>query len=184
MKIRVMLFGALALGLAGGLEANAGPPIALPSGSFSWTAQGTEAACATAGCPVINIIETGSTVRDKAGNACGTHVGVVTPVPPSGAPQQPSPITHVMKVITYDPNTGTGDMSLTEYFGGSCNGSALDPTGATKVVDGTLHFVVSNGGSRIDHIATSLNILLGGPPVGAFSLRFTERRQDNSANAQ
>jgi hypothetical protein len=184
MKIRVMLFGALALGFAGGLEAMAGPPIALPSGNFSWTAQGTEATCATTSCPVINIIEIGSTVRDKAGNACGTHVGVVTPVPIAGLPQPTAPITHVMHVIHYDPNTGTGDMSLTEYFGGSCNGAALDSTGATKVVDGTLHFVVSNGGNRIDHIATSLNIQLGGPPVGAFSLSFTERRQDNSANAQ
>ncbi len=184
MKIRVMLFGALALGFAGGLEAMAGPPIALPSGNFSWTARGTEATCATTSCGVINIIEIGSTVRDKAGNACGTHVGVVTPVPIAGPPQPTTSITHEMHVIHYDPNTGTGDMSLTEYFGGSCNGAAVDSTGAFKVVEGILHFVVSNGGNRIDHIATSLTILVGQAPVGAFSLSFTERRQENSANAQ
>jgi len=107
---------------------------------------------------VINIIEIGSTVRDRAGNGCGTHTGVVTTVPPAGAPQI-APITHVMQVIHYDPSTGTGDMSLTEYFGGSCNGPALNNTGAIKVVDGTLHFVVSNGGNRIDSIVTSLSIV-------------------------
>lgn len=184
MKLRVMLLGALALGFAGGLEAMAGSPIALPSGNFSFAVQGTEATCATASCPVINIIEIGSTVRDMAGNACGTHLAVVTPLPLTGAPQPAGGVTHVFHVINYDPSSGAGDMSLTEYFGGSCNGAALNSTGATKIVDGTLHFVVSNGGNRIDSIVTSLRINLGGPPVGAFSLSFTEMRQDNSANAQ
>lgn len=110
-----------------------------------------------------------------------THTGVVNTVPPAGAPQI-APITHVMQVIHYDPSTGTGDMSLTEYFGGSCNGVALNSTGATKVVDGILHFVVSNGGNRIDSIVTSLSIV--GGSVGGYSISFTEMRQDNSANAQ
>ncbi len=148
---RMILLGALAVCLAGSVEAMAGSPIALPSGNFSFSAQGTEATCATGSCPVINIIEIGSTVRDKSGAACGTHTGVVTTVPPAGTPQI-APITHVMQVIHYDPSTGTGDMALQEYVGGSCNGAALNSTGATKVVDGVLHFVVSSGGNRIDSI--------------------------------
>jgi hypothetical protein len=182
MKIwRVMLLGALAVGCAGGLEAMAGSPIALPSGNFSFAAEGTEATCATGSCPVINIIEIGSSVRDKSGNACGTHTAVVNTVPPAGTPTVAS-ITHVMQVINYDPSTGTGDLSLTEYFGGSCNGAAFNSSsGGTQVVTGTLHFVVSNGGNRIDSIVTLLHVAGG---AGGYSLKFKEMRQDNSANAQ
>jgi hypothetical protein len=181
MEARRAILSALVIGLTAGTQAMAGSPIALPSGNFSFAAQGTEATCATGSCPVINIIEIGSTVRDKSGNACGTHTGVVNTVPPAGAPQI-APITHVMHVIHYDPSTGTGDMSLTEYFGGACNGAALNSTGATKVVDGILHFVVSNGGNRIDSIVTSLSLV--GGSVGGYSISFTEMQQDNSANAQ
>ena len=178
---RAILLSALAIGLTAGTQALAESPIALPSGNFSLTTQGTEATCAAVSCPVINIIEVGASVRDKEGNSCGTHTSVVNTVPPAGAPQV-APITHVMRVIHYDPSTGTGDMSLTEYFGGSCDGAALNSAGATKVVDGILHFVVSNGGNRIDSIVTSLSIV--GGAVGGYSISFTEMRQDNSANAQ
>jgi hypothetical protein len=177
-----MLLGAFALGLVATSEATAGSPIALPSGNFSFAAEGTEAACSTGSCPVLNIIEIGSSLRDKSGNACGTHTAVVNFLPPTGAAPTTATITHVMQVNHYDPSTGTGDMSLTEYFGGSCNGTVFNnSSGGTQVVTGTLHFVVSNGGNRIDSIVTLLNVAGG---AGGYSLKFKEMRQDNSANAQ
>src|SRR5262249_8418845 len=66
-----------------------------------------------------NPSEAGATVRDSAGNGCGTHTAVVAFSPP--VPQAPFvvPVTHVFKVTKYDPTTGIGDQSLTEYSGGT-----------------------------------------------------------------
>ena len=132
-----------------------------------------------------NPSEAGATVRDSAGNGCGTHTAVVAFSPP--VPQAPFvvPVTHVFKVTKYDPTTGIGDQSLTEYSGGTCNGAIFNNTGATLSVTGTLHFVVSEGGNRIDNIVTSLNFAGPSGPVPAtnFLLTFMERRQ-SSQNQQ
>jgi hypothetical protein len=88
----------------------------------------------------------------------------------------------VFKLTGYDPATGIGDQSLTEYFGGSCNGATFVPTGNPFLVTtGALHFAVSEGGARIDNVVTSLN--LEGNPATGFSLTFTERSQ-SSQNQQ
>jgi hypothetical protein len=87
-------------------------------------------------------------------------------------------VTAVLKVTEYDSSTGTGDESLTEYFGGSCNGAVFVPNGATQVDTGTLHFVISDNGNRIDSIVTSLQI----SGLGGFSLSFTELQQQSPEN--
>lgn len=185
---RLVLSGVLVIGLAAGPRAMAGGPpgIALPVGHFSLTAQGTEASCSGSSCIVLNIIEAGHMIRDAAGNACGDHAAVVNTVPPSASPPIVVPsVMTVMKVTRYDPRTGTGDASLTEYSGGSCNGAIFDGTGATQIVTGTLHFTVSSGdnasgGSRIDSIVTALNLA----GVGGFAISFTERQQKIAGNGQ
>jgi hypothetical protein len=82
----------------------------------------------------------------------------------------------VFKVTNYDSASGTGDQSLTEYFGGTCQGAIFNNSGATQVTAGTLHFVVSDGGNRIDNVVTTLNI----PGTGGYSIIFTERQQGSS----
>jgi hypothetical protein len=178
-----MLCGALVIGLGVGSQALAGGSngIALPSGHFSFTAHGTEANCAAGPCITLNIIEAGNMVRDAAGNACGSHAAVVTTIPAtSGSPIVVPSVITVLKLLSYDATTGTGDAALSEYSGGSCNGASFNGTGATQIVSGSLHFAVSNGengngGDRIDSILTALNVQ--GAPVPNFSIVFTERQQ-------
>jgi hypothetical protein len=176
-----MFFGALATALAVGSQAIAGGPIPLPRGNFSLTVSGTECSNNTCG-GVLNIIEAGATVRDSSGNGCGTHVAVVNTSPPQGPPQVAT-ITHVFKLNSYDPATGIGDQLLTEYIGGSCKDAIFIPNNnAFQVTTGVLHFVVSEGGNRIDNVVTVLNVL-NAPAVG-FSLTFTERSQSPGQNRQ
>ena len=158
----LMLCGALVIGWGIGSQAVAGGSngISLPSGHFSFTAQGTEASCAAGACITLNIIEAGNMVRDSAGNACGSHTAVVTTVPATaGSPIVVPSVITVLNLLSYDPTTGTGDAALSEYSGGSCRGATFNGTGATQIVSGSLHFTVSsgengNGGDRIDSILT------------------------------
>ncbi len=81
-------------------------------------------------------------------------------------------------ILSFDAATGTGTASVVGYSGGSCAGSVFNSAGATKRSTGEVSFVLSEGGKRIDGIATALSvesITLGGvtitsPEVGAFSL--------------
>ncbi len=184
----LMLCGALAICCGAGSQAFAGGStgIALPSGNFSFTAQGSEANCGGGSCITLNIIEAGNMVRDLTGNACGSHTAVVTFTPPAAAPPIVVPsVMTVLKLLSYDPATGTGDASLFEYSGGSCNGATFNAAGATQIVSGSLHFTVSNGengngGDRIDSVLTSLNVQ--GSSVPNFSITFTERQQKSAGN--
>jgi hypothetical protein len=183
-----MLHCALAIGLSVGSQAMAAGSsrIALPSGHFSFTAQGTEATCAAGPCITLNIIETGNMIRDSAGNACGSHSAVVTTIPATaGAPIVVPSVITVLSLLNYDAATGTGDASLSEFSGGACNGSTFDAAGATQIGSGALHFTVSsgdnaNGGDRIDSIITALNVQ--GSAVPNFSIVFTERQQKSTGN--
>ncbi|HEV8715285.1 MAG TPA: hypothetical protein VGX03_20945 [Candidatus Binatia bacterium] len=78
------------------------------------------------------------------------------------------------KITSYDPRTGTGDKSETNYAGGQCHGASFDKTGATAVGTGSSHFAVSNHGKRIDGMVTSLST---DPTVSGFSVPFTFLRQ-------
>jgi hypothetical protein len=184
MKSRqAVLLGAVAIGFAvGAPQAMAGgsSKITLPTGNFSLTSHGSEASCSGASCVVLSIIEAGAEFRDGMGNACGTHAAVVNTDPPGASPPTVVPsVTTVLKVIHYDLSSGTGDESLNEYSGGSCNGATFNSGGATKLVTGTLHFTVSNGGNRIDSVVTALTL----SGLGGYSISFTELQQ-NPENAQ
>jgi hypothetical protein len=80
----------------------------------------------------------------------------------------------VGKITSYDPRTGTGDKSETNYAGGQCHGATFDSTGATAVGTGASHFVVSNNAKRIDGVVTSLST---DPTVSGFSVTLTFLRQ-------
>jgi hypothetical protein len=173
---KTMMLGVLAIGLVASTQAMAGGPPYLPTGKFAITAEGTEASCSGNNCVALKIIEVGNVIRDGVGNACGTHAAVVTTVPPGAAPPTVVPsVTMVLKVTNYDPNTGVGDESLAEYSGGSCVGAHFNSNGATQETSGTLHFVVSDEGNRINSMITSLS--LGGSPASGYSIRFTEQQQ-------
>jgi hypothetical protein len=81
-------------------------------------------------------------------------------------------------IMSFDAATGTGTASVVGYSGGSCTGSEFNSAGATKRSTGEVSFVLSEGGKRIDGIATALSvesITLGGititsPEISAFSL--------------
>src|SRR5262249_48860771 len=185
MKNRqAMFFGTVAIGLAAGSQAMAGS-IPLPSGNFSLTVNGSESNCTSGTCVTLNIIEVGATVRDSAGNGCGTHVAGGNFTPPVPQPPIVVPVPPRFQLTNYDPTTGIGDQSLTEYSGGKCNGAIFNSAGATQSVTGALHFAVSENGNRIDNVVTSLSF--SGPngtvPATNFSLTFTERNQ-NSQNQQ
>ena len=178
---RAMFFGVLAIGLAASSQAIAGS-IPLPSGNFALTVNGSESSCTSpTSCIQLNIIEAGATVRDSAGNGCGTHTAVVAFSPPVQGPPITAQVTHVFKVTNYDPTTGIGDQLLTEYNGGKCNGAIFIQGTAAQQVTGTLHFVVSEGGNRIDNVVTALSF--GNNPATNFLLTFTERSQ-SSQNTQ
>ncbi|HET9697373.1 MAG TPA: hypothetical protein VFP40_10945 [Terriglobales bacterium] len=172
--MKTLLFVLLALLLAGAPQAIAADKTPLPAGSYSLTAQGTEASCTVTPCIVLDIIETGAMNHDKDGNACGSHSAVVNTVPPgSSAPIVVPSVITVLKVANYDAATGTGDYSLSEYAGGSCDGATFNSAGSTLVVTGTLHFTVSDNGRAIDSIVTALNL----PGLGGYSIKFREVRQ-------
>jgi hypothetical protein len=84
------------------------------------------------------------------------------------------------KILNYDPATGTGDISASEYSGGKCIGSTFDSTGAKQTAAFVFHFAASNGGKRIDMIVTSAVAFVTGTTgnfFGGFSLSCTNLRQ-------
>jgi hypothetical protein len=188
MRIHAALWSLLAVTLAAGPQAIAmgQDGIPLPSGHFSFTDEGSGAICVNpaSGAPEsctasgvaavpLNIREAGALTREEGGNACVTITSVLSALPVGASP--PSVVVEhvVLKVTDYDSTTGTGDEAGTDYIGGACNGATFHSAGATQSGTGTLHFVVSDGGNRIDSIFTAL----GGASYGAFSVSTTELRQ-------
>jgi hypothetical protein len=179
----LVTFGAFVM--VGGQRATAGGSggTPLPTGQFSSSVTGSLAICldpttfapepcSTAGVlPVpYSVTELGYTTRDATGG-CHTRTEMFSPLPPSAMPPIIDSEAHIPFTITdYDPTTGVGDLSFTTYDGGKCiGGSKFDGKGATVTGSGTEHFAVSQGGTRIDGIITSLT---GAPvsDIGSFIL--------------
>jgi hypothetical protein len=76
---------------------------------------------------------------------------------------------NVVNIANYDPSTGVGDIFVTGYIGGSCNGSVFNSQGATKTATASAHFVASDGGKQIDYVNTQLQSVTGN--IGDFSIR-------------
>jgi hypothetical protein len=174
--------------------AGEGIPLKALAGNYSFTCQGTFTIClnsggtavedcGTAGALVVPLtdLEVGEVTRDAKGNSCSTFLDVSSSLPVGKNPPSVTPIhPAVGKTTSYDPATGTGDISLDEYTGGKCNGSAFDSTGATKTGTSTSHFAASNGGKRFDIVLTSLILFptdSTGNFVGGFSLSCSNLRQ-------
>jgi hypothetical protein len=174
--------------------ANAGIPLQALAGNYSNTCQGTFAVCLDSttfaptdcgtGSPIVvplTELEVGALTRDVEGNSCDTQFGVAANLPPDKTPPLLGPATpFVAKTLNYDPTTGTGDISVTEYNGAKCIGSTFDSTGATEKADFKYHFVASDGGKHIDMITTSANLFVTGTTgnaIGTFSVSCTSLRQ-------
>jgi hypothetical protein len=113
--------------------------------------------CSTKGAVTaqLNAVVLAQGVSDTKGNGCGSFSGTETFLSGSTSPIVFGGIT-VSTTLDYNPATGVGDSSFTNYSAGSCIGSVYSTSkGAVVTGTGTLHFVVSSGGNRIDNIATS-----------------------------
>lgn len=155
---------------------NEGIPI--PSGNFSSTDHGFLAICenpitsAFESCNTNNVVVVSFNAMDNVagtidsnGNQCLTGTGTVVSLPLGVSPPFVMAKESIVgKVLDYDSTTGTGDSSFTAYYpGGECHGATFDSTGATEVIGATFHFVVTDGGNRVDWVLTTTTY-----PVGVF----------------
>jgi hypothetical protein len=128
------------------------------------------------------IEDVGVYTLDNDGNGCGTIVETEAPFPVGTSPTTVLEIHSVSHTTKYDPKTGTGDASVTNYSGGKCNDSSFDgpasfdSTGAIVISTLTEHFTVSEGGQRLDFVVTFLTNPVG-LGIGGFSLPGTLLRK-------
>ena len=117
----------------------------------------------------VHFLDTGTVTFDGKGNACSPNVEVDNPLPLNTAldsdlvnsleaqPPTVVPNEHTSgKVADYNPKTGSGDMFWKTYISGeaSCKGAILNPNGEKAFATYNTHFVVSDGGNRIDFLFT------------------------------
>lgn len=167
-----------------------GTPLSKLAGTYVETGQGSYFACfepnppfplakcgstGSIGAP-ISALAVGAATFDAAGNFCVTFTETDTDLPVDVSPPNVHVVHQTAKLTSYDPMTGTGDGSLTNYFGGKCKGSTFDSAGATVANTGTFHFAVSNNGKRIDTVVTSIVTTPVGA-VGGFSVSATLLRE-------
>jgi hypothetical protein len=164
-------------------DADPGLPITVFHGGYSNTVHTSEAAClappshtaavacTTAGAGVFPIsdVETGQVTFGSEGSGCQTSIAVAAAIPPSSTPPFVIPFTGLRTLTDYDPATGTGDWAFTTYTGGKCNGANFDNTGATVFTSGVEHFVISDGGKRVDAIITSFVSGSGSSSIAAYA---------------
>jgi hypothetical protein len=79
--------------------------------------------------------------------------------------------TTVSIPVSFDPTTGSGTASFSDYVGGSCNGAVFDGTG-TLAGTGTHSFFASDSGNRIERITTSFSVVAGTVKGFVFSATF------------
>ncbi len=122
--------------------------------------------CATAPHVVpFNLTQIQHTTRDAAGNGCSISTTTSAPVFGSRFPAGVNTRTNVSTTTSFDPATGSGTGSGSQYVGGSCNGAVFDPTGSTKVATFTFSFDVSDSGNRIESITTGYSAITSAEPV-------------------
>jgi hypothetical protein len=184
MKRYALLFGMLAVAA---LATSAGAQIPEPSGQYSIARHGSFAvclnpttyadeACSTSGVFVYPVtdIAVGS-ITYKSDTGCGTDTEIFSALPPSALPSSLGPETVVVKVTNYSSTTGVGAASYTGYSGGSCIGASFNSSGATVIASGTLEFVVTEGGQRVEITFTQLTNPTNS--LGSVSLFDTDLKQ-------
>lgn len=180
--------------MVGGQRATAGDKngnTPIPTGQFSSSIMGSLAICvdpttfanepcSTTGALAVPLSFTGMgyTTRDEKGG-CHARTEMSSPLPPSAfAPVVDSTVHIPFKITNYDPTTGVGDLSFIIYDGGDCTGgSNFDSTGATETASGTEHFAVSQSGTRIDGIITSLTGATNASQFGSFILNQVDLKE-------
>jgi hypothetical protein len=167
-------------------------PLSTLAGGYASTVQGSiavcldpttllEESCTTAGALVIpsTALSVGKLTIDHQGNLCATYTQVRSNLPVDASPPRVFAVNVAANTLNYDPASGTGDWPFTTYTGGKCNGATFDSMGATVRTTGTVHFVASGNGKRIDGIFTASTDAVGG--IGDFSLSTLNLKQsDNS----
>jgi type VI protein secretion system component Hcp len=115
-------------------------------------------------------------IADEEGNSCSNVTEVGSDLPVDASPPTVTANEHTVgKQLNYDSTTETGDISFTTYAGGTCNGATFDSTGANEISSGSLHFVITDDGKRVDFLVTTLTNSTGS--IGDFSLSGTNLRQ-------
>ena len=112
----------------------------------------------------FNMTAVAHNVRDAAGNSCGVTNLALTDASVYGTSTKlPARInftaTNVSTTTAFDPTTGSGSSSVSQYRGGRCVGAMFDSTGAVLTGTGTQSFMVSDSGNRIDTILTSFSMV-------------------------
>jgi hypothetical protein len=160
-KLSLILIASLALVMAGDFNAayagdhdgdgGGGIPLSKLAGKWASASQGSITICfkrdfsASENCSTVGAVpvtfndpSVTAFTQDKAGNACGTGTDVGS-VPGDSHPPEVTVSHGVNKVISYDPATGSGDVSIGNYSGGKCIGSTFDSAGAKLLMrHGTL----------------------------------------------
>ena len=175
--------------VAAGDHDDEGTPLKALAGKYSSTAHASYALCLD---PTNNFaeiscadnkakvfpeteVDVGNGTQDASGNSCTTYTGTISDQPPDVSPPIVAVFQVVSKDTSFDPATGAGDGTYTGYTGGKCVGADFDSGGATKVVSGGFHFVISDHRKRVDFILTSNTDQVGGR--GDFSYYGTNFRQ-------
>ena len=152
-----------------------GVTLASLAGKFSQTGSGSYTVCFTDNftTPVdcasalhqevpFNVTAVAHNIRDAAGNSCGVTNLTLTDASGYGT-KFPARIsftaTNVSTTTSFDPATGSGSSSVSQYRGGRCNGAVFDSTGAVLTGTGTQSFMVSDSGNRIETIITSFSVV-------------------------
>jgi hypothetical protein len=65
--------------------------------------------------------------------------------------------TTISTTTSFDPTTGSGTASFSQYRERSCLGAGFDSTGAVLAATGTQSFMVSDSGNRIETTLTSIS---------------------------
>jgi hypothetical protein len=109
----------------------------------------------------------------NAQGGCEIRVESVAALPPIAyPPPTPGNTTVVKQVTDYDPSTGSGDYSITNYTGGSCNGVNFNSSGSTLISTATAHFQDSENGNRRDYMDTTLTNPTNS--IGSFTIQAVE----------
>jgi hypothetical protein len=93
---------------------------------------------------------------DTRGNTCGNEFETNAPLFPGPEPAEVNHYIFVVTTTSYNPATGSGNSLVKVYFAKSgvfCRGATFVNTAQEPVfVTGTVHFVVSENGNRLDTV--------------------------------
>ncbi len=116
----------------------------------------------------FNLTSVAHVTRDAGGNSCAvttlTNEPAYGTISPAFRARINNTRTNVSTTTSFDPATGSGSSSFSQYRGGRCIGAVFDSTGAVLTGTGTQSFMVSDSGSRMDTIVTSFSVVTN--PVG------------------